>query len=486
MAKDYTSFFGHPKSLATLFGVEMWERFSFYGVQAILVFYVTYQGVQGGLGLDKGTATSLAGAYGGMVFLSTILFGWISDRILGREKTLFYSAIIVVLGHLSMALLHGVVGLVVGLLLIAFGGGGVKASSTSMVGTLYDNNDPRSDAGFSLYYFGINVGAFLGSLVTGALQGVGFHYAFGAAAIGMALGLAQYTVGRKVFAEETRKPSDPLTPEEASRAKTITAVAIVVIVLLGWFTFSSPSRAAFAGENVSTFIAIFSAVAAIAIISMLLRTDKTTVEEKSRIIAFIPLLVSQVAFWALYQQIFTFLPLFTDERLNRKIFGWEFPTAWMNSVSAIYVMLLALVFAGVWTKLGDKNPSTPVKFAFANFLIGVAYLLFLPVANSGQNKVPLLLVLFILLLFCVAELCISPIGLSVATRLSPKRFVTMMVALYMLASSMGTALSGTIAGYYNPTNEVPYFVGVGLTSIVVSGIIAGLVPFIKKKMAGIR
>ena len=192
-------FFGHPRPLSTLFHIELWERFSYYGMQSILLIYLYYEVTRGGLGIDQGLAGGIVGIYGGSVYLATILGGWLADRVLGAERTLFYSGIVVMLGHIALALVPGVPGLVVGLVCIALGSGGVKSSASSMVGALYE--DPQwhalRDAGFSIFYLAVNIGGFFGPLLTGVLQSeMGFHYGFGAAALGMAFGLWRYARGR--------------------------------------------------------------------------------------------------------------------------------------------------------------------------------------------------------------------------------------------------------------------------------------------------
>src|SRR3954454_3209894 len=206
-------FFGQPWPLASLFGVEMWERFSFYGMQGILVIYLYFSASKGGLGISEATATGIVGAYGGAVYLATILGAWVSDRLIGPERTLFASASVVMAGHVALAVLPGLTGVGVGLSLVALGSGGVKANATALVGSLYAADDPRRDAGFSLFYMGINIGAFFGPLLTGVLQDdVGFHYGFGAAAVGMALGLIQYAFGRGSLPKETHDVPHPLEP----------------------------------------------------------------------------------------------------------------------------------------------------------------------------------------------------------------------------------------------------------------------------------
>ena len=216
-----TGFFGQPWPLASLFGVEMWERFSFYGMQGILVIYLYYSAAEGGLGIDEQTATGIVGAYGGSVYLATILGAWVADRLVGPERTLFASAVVVMLGHVALALVPDVAGVAVGLSLIALGSGGVKANATSLVGSLYEAGDERRDAGFSLFYLGINLGALVGPLLTGLLQKeAGFHWGFGLAAVGMALGLAQYAYGRKGL---TNDVANPLPRERRPRARGLRA-----------------------------------------------------------------------------------------------------------------------------------------------------------------------------------------------------------------------------------------------------------------------
>src|SRR3954470_5945272 len=227
------TFFGQPPVLANLFGVELWERFSFYGMQGILLIYLYYSAADGGLGLSQQTATSIVGAYGGAVYLATILGAWAADRLLGPERVLFVSAVGVMAGHISLAVLPGLTGVTVGLILIAIGSGGVKANATSLVGSLYDEHDDRRDAGFSLFYLGINLGALLGPLLTGLLQkNWGFHAGFALAAVGMAIGLVQYAFGRKRLTGAARAVPNPLPPQRRLPVAGALAAVVVLVVAL--------------------------------------------------------------------------------------------------------------------------------------------------------------------------------------------------------------------------------------------------------------
>ncbi|MBD3751812.1 MAG: MFS transporter, partial [Micrococcales bacterium] len=385
-----TRFFGQPRALATIFGVEMWERFSFYGMQGILLIYLYYSAAQGGLGIDEGIATGIVGAYGGAVYLSTILGAWIADRILGSERVLFYSAVVIMLGHIALALLPGLLGVGVGLVLVAVGSGGLKANATSVVGTLYTTDDPRRDAGFSLFYLGINLGAFLGPLLTGLLQSTaGFHWGFGLAAVGMAIGLVQYTLGRKRIPAEASVVHNPLP---RNRYALMIGVAVGAVIVVAILMFARVIRA----DNLADIVILVSLAATIAYFVVILSSRKVTALERSRVVAFIPLFIVSVGFWSLYQQQFTVMTVYSDKRLNRDLFGWEMPVPWVQSINPIFIIILSGVFAALWTKLGTRQPSTPVKFGLAAIIMGAAFLLFLPWAGGGENTTPLLAIVGIL------------------------------------------------------------------------------------------
>jgi proton-dependent oligopeptide transporter, POT family len=475
-----TRFFGQPWALAHLFGVEMWERFSFYGMQGILLIYLYYSATQGGLGLDQAVAAGIVGAYGGAVYLSTILGAWIADRLLGSERVLFLSAIVVMAGHIALALLPGFVGVGVGLILVAVGSGGLKANATSVVGTLYAPDDIRRDAGFSLFYLGINLGAFLGPLLTGLLQStLGFHWGFGLAAVGMALGLIQYSFGRKQLPAKSREVPNPLPANRRPLMIGVAAAAIVlivVLVLVGVIT----------ADNLATVVIIVTAVAAIAYFAVILSSKRISATERSRVWGFLPLFVTSVAFWSLYQQQFTVLTIYSDKKLDRSIFGWEMPVSWVQSINPIFIIILSGVFAAIWTKLGRRQPTTPVKFALAAIIMGAAFLLFLPFSGGGANSTPLLAITGILFVFTIAELLLSPVGLSVTTKLAPQAFHTQMVALFFLSIALGTSISGWSAQFFDVDNEVPYFLILGLIAIVVGVVLFLLVKPVLALMKGVR
>jgi POT family proton-dependent oligopeptide transporter len=483
-------FFGQPRSLANIFGVEMWERFSFYGMQGILLIYLYYSATQGGLGMEESAAAGIVGAYGGGVYLSTILGAWLADRVLGSEKVLFFSAIVIMAGHIALALLPGFFGVGVGLILVAFGSGGLKANATSVVGTLYSEHDSRRDAGFSIFYLGINLGAFLGPILTGLMQttfsaengydpALGFHLGFGLAAVGMAIGLIQYSFGRKRLPAEASVVPNPLPRDRIGLvigAAVAAVVVVVVLVLTGLIT----------ATNLVTWVIASVIVAAVSYFAVILSSKRVSTTERSRVFGFIPLFVASVAFWSLYQQQFTVLTIYSDKQLNRDLFGWEMPVSWVQSINPIFIIILSGVFAAIWTKLGDRQPSTPIKFALGTVIMGVAFLLFIPFAGGAPNSTPLLAIIGILFIFTVAELLLSPVGLSVTTKLAPKVFHTQMVALFFLSISLGTAISGQLATFYSADTEVVYFGVLGGIAIVLGIALAVGSRGVLKLMAGVR
>lgn len=450
------TFFGHPFGLANLSGVEMWERFSFYGLQALLAFYLYYSVADGGLGMDKSTATSIVGAYGGLVYLTGVAGAWVADRILSAERTLYYSAVLVMLGHISLALMPGYIGVILGLVFIAVGSGALKTTSQVVLGDLYDRDDPRRDGGFSIYYMGVNIGGLLGPLITNALWGwKGFHWGFGAAALMMAIGLVQYTLLRKQTIQDAgHEVVNPLPRKKYLPVFIGAAAAIVVFVLL-FIT------GVLKVGQLSNVTALLAAIIAVVLWVQMYRSQLVTDVERSRLVGFIPMFVASVAFWSLFQQQFTVIAVYSDERLNRNLFGMEIPPGVVQSINPLFIILFAAVFGAMWTKLGDKQPSYAAKFSMALVVIGGALLLFLPFAGGGANSTPMWAMVLILFLFTMGELMLSPVGNSMATRLAPKAFPTRMFGLWLLSISLGTSLSGSLAAFYNPEDgsaERIYFV----------------------------
>ncbi|HEX6446034.1 MAG TPA: oligopeptide:H+ symporter [Streptosporangiales bacterium] len=473
-------FFGHPRGLANLFGIEIWESFSFYGMQAILTYYLYFSVTKGGLGLPQASATSLVGAYGGLVYLATVLGAWVADRVLGSERTLFYSGVLILAGHACLAAIPGLTGVGAGLACVGVGSGALKANTTSLLGSLYAEGDPRRDAGFSIFYMGINIGALAGPLLTGLVHStLGFHYGFGLAAVGMAIGLAQYAMGRRNLGGAGRHAPRPLARGSAPR--------VVIVMVLG----AAVIVAAFATglvtlANLAVVVTGLIAVASVVLFVVILAGRQINDVERSRVWAFVPLFVASFGFFALFQQIFTVIAIYAQQRVDLDVAGFAIPPAWAQSVDPVGILLFAPVFAALWTRLGDRQPSTPTKFVLGLFGIGVCFLLFLPMAGGTGRTSPALAVAGILLLFSFAELMLSPIGLSVSTKLAPAAFRTQMVGLNYLSVAAGTAAAGALAGLYTPHDEFGYFGLTGGAAVVLAVLLAALGPWVRRMMRGVR
>ena len=475
-------FFGHPLGLANLSGIELWERFSFYGMQGLLAYYIYYSVGEGGLGYSEQIATSIVGAYGGLVYASAILGAWVSDRLFGAERTLFGAAIMIMLGHTSLALVPGALGLGIGLVLVAVGAGTLKATTSTVVGDMYQRTDDRRDAAFSIYYMAVNIGGLLGPLITGALWDThGFHWGFGAAAVGMAIGLIQYIIMRG----STLKGVGVDVPDPLPRPQRVRYLGggLVVVVLVA----AAIATGLIPLESLANIVTAIAVIGAVALFALLIGSRKTQADERRRVISFIPMFVASVMFWALFQQQFTVIAIYSDQRLDRNIGGWEVPASWVQSINPLFIIIFAAVFATMWVKLGERQPSTPMKFALSNLIMGIAAMIFMLFA--GHESTPILGIVGILFLFTMAELLLSPVGQSLATKLAPEAFKTQMLALFFLTVSIGSALSGVLAGYYDPSDagaERTYFLVLGIASIAVAVVLALLSPWIRKNMVGVR
>lgn len=479
-------FFGHPKGLFTLFFTEFWERFSYYGMRAILVYYMYYEVSKGGLGLDEHLALAIMSIYGALVYMSGIIGGWLADRVFGTSRAVFYGGLLIMAGHIALAIPGGVAALFVSMALIVLGTGLLKPNVSSIVGDMYKPGDDRRDAGFSIFYMGINLGAFLAPLVVGtAGMKYNFHLGFGLAAVGMFLGLIVFIATRKknLGLAGTYVPN-PLTPAEKKKAASIMAVGAVVIAVLlailipnGWFTV----------ETFISLVGILGIIIPIIYFVVMYRSPKTTAEERSRVIAYIPLFIASAMFWAIQEQGSTILANYADKRTQLDVAGIHLSPAWFQSLNPLFIILLAPVFAWMWVKLGKRQPTIPQKFALGLLFAGLSFIVILvPGHLSGGGLVhPIWLVLsyFIVVL---GELCLSPVGLSATTKLAPAAFSAQTMSLWFLSNAAAQAINAQLVRFYTPENETAYFGTIGGAAVVLSVILFLLVPSIQRLMKGVR
>jgi POT family proton-dependent oligopeptide transporter len=442
MTRD--SFFGHPRGLSTLFFTEMWERFSYYGMRAFLILYMVHV-----LKFDDRHAGSVYGTYTASVWAAAILGGIIADRWLGQYKSVLYGGIIIALGHFTLAF-HPLPFFYSGLALIVIGTGLLKPNVSGIVGSLYERDDARRDAGFSIFYMGINLGAALGPLIAGYFaQRVDWHLGFACAGVGMAFGVIQYVAGKKHLQPAVdrlaRQRMEANAPRENQPSNRLTV---------------QPSFWGF------------------------------TSTEWKRLAAMAVFFVFAAVFWGAYEQAGSTLNLFADRFTRSSILGFSFPSSWFLSVPAIFVILLSPAFAWIWTALGHREPSTPAKFAFGLFFIGASFL-FLLIPAFRLEATPAIRVSPFWLIACyfiqeLGELCISPVGLSVFTKLSPVKIVGSMLGVWFLADSVGNKVAGYAAGFISSA-PLPQLFGVVAAVCLAASLLAFvMIRPVKGLMGGVK
>ncbi|MBD0746569.1 oligopeptide:H+ symporter [Streptomyces sp. CBMA152] len=438
------TFFGHPRGLATLFMTEMWERFSYYGMKALLPLYLV---APGGLHLSATTATAIYSVYLSLVYLLTLPGGWIGDRVFGPRKTVAIAGVIIMLGHLTLALPSA--GLFyAGLGLVAIGSGLLKANISTMVGHLYDGpDDPRRDGGFTVFYMGINAGAFAAPLVIGTIgEKVNWHLGFALAALGMALGLGQYLIGSRHLSERSAVTPKPLSAEERTSTlrkgliwMAVAAAFYIAVVASGHYTLNW----------LLVPIAIAGLVIPVWVLVKIKRDKDLDAGEQSKMSAYIWFFAAAAVFWMIYDQGGSTMSIFADSSAKNSVLGWGFPVSWYQSVNPVLIMALAPVFAWFWLALNrrGKEPSTIVKFSSGLALIGASFFLFLApltIAEGGHKAAAMWLVA-IYFVQTVGELTLSPVGLSLTTKMAPAKYASQMMGVWFLAVTAGDATTSLLS-----------------------------------------
>ncbi|MFC0434113.1 peptide MFS transporter [Kutzneria buriramensis] len=478
-------FFGHPAALGPLFFTEFWERVSYYGMRAILLYFMYSKLSDGGLGLDPTLAKSLMSIYGAAVFMSGVVGGWLADRIFGSRRAVLYGGVLIMFGHIALSFPSGVTALYVSMLLITIGTGLLKPNISNMVGGLYDEKDRRRDAGFSIFYMSTNAGAVVAPLLVGTLgQEVSYHLGFSVAAIGMFLALVIYLFGRSRLGDVGDVPGNPLTAEERGKVlgrigigAVVVVALFVVVVLAGWFT-------------VGLVINVISALGILlptAYFVTMIRSKQVNDVERSRVVAYIPLFIASLFFWMIEEQGSVVLADYAANRTDLHIGSLPLLASWFQTLNPGFIVVLAPVFAVMWTKLGSRQPSTPVKFAIGLGLAGVSYLLMvLPAALYGPDaKVSPFWLVGSFLIVILGELCLSPVGLSATTRLAPKAFGAQMLSLWFLSDAAAQGISAQIVPFATPQTEIPYFGIVGGITVLLAVGLLFLAPAISRKMQGV-
>jgi proton-dependent oligopeptide transporter, POT family len=497
-----TRFFGHPRGLSTLFFTEMWERFSYYGMRAILILFMTAPVAAGGLGFDTAKAGPIYALYVSSVYLLSVPGGWVADRVLGLRRTVFAGGVIIMLGHICLAV-PSITTFYLGLTLIATGTGLLKSNISVLVGKLYTPEDVRRDAGYSIYYMGINTGALIAPIVTGWLaQGESFkrilasvgigaenswHWGFGAAAVGMFLGLVQYKLGGKHLSPDGLYPVRPADPAAAAKVdRQVRLVGLITVgVALAAVVLVLSGLVAFDPETISrNFKWVLMAVTA-GFFAWLFLNSEWTREERKALVVIAVLFAAAVVFWMAYEQAGSTLNLFADRSTNNTILGHSYPASWYQSLPPLFIILFAPVFALLWVRLGDRNPSSPAKFTIALVLLGLGFAVMIGAATAaagGARVSPMWLVVSYLLQ-TLGELCLSPVGLSAMSKLAPVRIAGLVMGVWFLALAVGNYLAGMASSFYETMPLPKLFTIVTATALGTALVLALLIKPIRRMLA---
>jgi POT family proton-dependent oligopeptide transporter len=488
------SFFGHPRGLSTLFFTEMWERFSYYGIRPLLVLFMTAALANGGFAFSREAASAIVGIYASSVYLASLPGGWIADRWLGLRRAIWWGGVLIALGHLSIALsaVFAHQAFFLGLILIVMGTGLLKPNASAMVGPLYPEGGSRREAGFAIFYMGINLGAFIAPFLTGALgERVGWHWGFGAAGVGMLIGLFTY----RTRAPRSLGPIGLLPsagPEQQRKVRNITigVMAIVAVVVAAAMAGAIPIDPVAIARRMTLVIGTI----ALVYFTYLFFFAGLSRDELKRAVVILVLFIFSATFWSAYEQAPTSLNLFGRDFTDRHILGWEMPTLWLQSATPFFVITLSPVFAAIWLAFAKRNIdlSSPTKFAFALFAAGLSYLVMVSATNqviAGGGVGARVSVLWLLLTYflqVVGELALSPVGLSSVTALAPKRFIGQMMGVWFMSISLGNLVAGLLGGNVDPEklHEMPMlFQRTAFTLFAAAAVLALLIIPIRKMMA---
>ncbi|WP_223875096.1 peptide MFS transporter [Nanchangia anserum] len=476
-----TAFFGHPIGLMTLFTTELWERFSYYGMRAILLYFLTDTYLNGGLAIDEPTGKAVVATYSSSVFLTSVIGGWISDRLFGPRKAALYGGIIIILGHLCLALPLGATAYL-GIIFVAVGSGVFKPNPTVMLGELYSRTDSRRDSGFSIFYLGINLGSFFSPLVVGlARSWGGYHAGFAVAAVGMAVALAFYVHGRKHLDETADEVPDPISPQERTALLSKLGIVIGLLVIL-WVLVKVLMHDSVLLTTVTTlnFLALAMPVVYFAV---MLRSPKVTKPERSRLLAFIPLFIAAALFWMVFEQAASSMSAFAENSTDLHVGSLTINPEWFQSVNPLGIIILSGVFAAMWQKLGSR-PSTPTKFAIGLGLASASFIFLGLMAKAYEGGLaPVWILTLTYVIQTVGELCLSPVGLAAASLLAPQAFKSQGMALWLLASAFGQSIASLIFANMQHLSQANEFLLFAAIAGAFTLILVCLIPWINRRIA---
>jgi POT family proton-dependent oligopeptide transporter len=484
------SFFGHPRGLATLFFTEMWERFSYYGMRALLILFMTAPVERGGLGFGVAKAGALYGLYTAMVFLLCLPGGWIADRITGQRRAVLYGGIVIAAGQFCLMAPSETM-FYVGLVLLMLGTGLLKPNVSTIVGQIYASGDQRRDAGFSIFYMGINLGALISPIVCGWVgERISWRLGFGLAGVGMTAGLIQYAMGGKYLGAAGLYPAAVENPEEDRRQKRRAALggmlALAVLVAAG--ALGAAGVVEITAQRISNALGAVLVIISVAVFSWLIFGRGWTAEERKRSGAILVLFLASALFWSMFEQAGSSLSLFAERQTNRNVLGFEFPASWFQFVQPALVVLLAPVFAWLWVRLGPREPSSPAKFSLGLVFAGLGFVILALAASraTGGVLVSLWWLNATYLLHTMGELFLSPVGLSAMTKLAPARVAGFMMGVWFVSLSVGDYFAGKAASVYESMALGTLFGTVAALGIGGAVVLAMLIKPTVRLMSGVK
>ncbi|GAB3889883.1 peptide MFS transporter [Spirosoma agri] len=492
---NQATLFGHPMGLFVLFFTEMWERFSYYGMRAILLLFLI-DNVRGGMGMNEADGAAIYGIYTASVYLLSLPGGWIADNLLGQRKSIFYGGIVIMLGHIILAFPAGPGLFYAGLCTVAIGTGLLKPNISSVVGELYPEGGARKDAAFSIFYMGINTGSLLGISVVGYLgQKVGWHYGFGAAAVAMLLGIITFQVfAPRYLGDRGNFVAPPVANagEPSSGNRSLLLFLAVVAAVLAAFQLTGVLDMTTAQGLAKAMGTIISLIAVGYFLYILIAGGLDSVEKKRVAVLFVFFLAG-AAYWAGNEQQGSSLQIFADRYTDLNLFGWEMPSSWFQNLNPAFILLFSPVLAGLWVFLANRkiDYSVPAKMATSLILLGIAYIIMVVAAKlvlTGERTSPLYLS-FTYFFFTLAELFLSPVGLSSFSKLAPKRYTSQLMGLWFVGSSLGNLIAGLFAGGFDEKNvaQMPdLFLSVVYFSLGFGFLLLLFVKPLKKWMGGIQ
>ncbi len=473
-------FFGHPLGLFTLFGTELWERFSYYGMRAILVFYITDTLANGGLGIEESMGNAVVSVYGTAVYLLSVVGGWFADRLIGAYRSTFLGGVIIAAGHVSLAIPSAAFSWL-GICLVALGTGFLKPNVSSMVGELFERDDPRRQSAFSIFYMGINIGSFFSPIIVGFVRNHwGYHAGFLVAAVGMAFALTSFVVGRKLLAGAGDQVPNPILPEE--RPKIVRLLVGILVGVVALYLIVAAVDGTFGLLAIVDTLSYLAFIVPILFFIVMYRSPKVTSPERSRLLAYIPLFVAAMLFFMIFEQAATTLSTYArDETVLSFLWFDNIAPETFQSINPLGIIILSPVFAWLWLKTKDR-PATPYKFAIGLAFAAVSFLWLALMSGMTDGKTAAWVLGLVYVIQTVGELFISPVGLAATTLLAPAAFRGQAMALWFLAPAAGQAITAQLVQVTADVAPTPFFGGIGAVALVFAGVVALLGPWVLRRM----